>query len=365
MKYRAHLLPRTDTLYVSEDTSVKLDGDKFDILADSIAEFVTAVQPNVLIEHEVDGSSYGKVLQTYTEDSGLYAILEIDEECLPENFSLRWVSPRIAWNHVDVTGRKWPAALLETSLVSVPRFLVGQENLMEVSLSSTLEMFTGTAILNSSEIYFAEPLTSTTTTPTTEDQMNREEIEMLVKELLAANAQTMAMAKEGDSEMYQGPKSMMAADADPISLEIETVDEAMGYGMKLSEDVTAIEDVDAYVNGLSPEDAKSQLVALIHSAKAAADESLLSEVKAELACRKISMEKAGDFFKLAKGDRKTFHSAMSAIPRVTLRETPTRTAGLSRNPAANTDPASAALAASRRGEGSFTDLLAKYRKELI
>ena len=184
--------------------------------------------------------------------------------------------------------------------------------------------------------------------------MNREEIEMLVKELLAA-----ALAPKEDSEMGCGPKSEMA------ELEVSIEDEGALPSMELAEDVTVVEDVEAYVSGLSPEDAKSQLVGLIHAAKKSSDESLMSEVKAELACRKIPVEKAGDFFKLAKQDRKTFQSAMSAIPRVSNRETPTMKAPLTRNANSNTDPATAALAAARRGEGLFTDLLAKYKKELI
>lgn len=360
MKYKAHLLPRTERLHVSEDTVVDLSDGKFDVLAESLSEFVNAVQPNVLIEHNVDGSSYGKVLETSLEDSGIYATIELNEESLPENFNPRWVSPRIAWNHVDVNGRKWPAALLETSLVSVPRFLVGQDSLVEVALS---EISAGNCYLNSVEIVFAE----TPPSLSKESEMSKEEIIALVQELLAA---ALAPKEDSeDSEMACGPKTEMGYKskmADPsVEIEVSTEDEGALPSMELAEDVTAVEDVEAYVNGLSPEDAKSQLAALIHSAKKSADEALMSEVKAELACRKIPVEKAGDFFKLAKQDRKTFQSAMSAIPRVSNRETPTMKAPLSRNANANTDPATAALAAAKRGEGSFTDLLAKYRKELI
>jgi hypothetical protein len=340
MKFLAHLLPRVEKLYVDEETTVDLSGDKYNHVANSLIEFVNLTQPNVLMEHELDGGTRGRVVEAYSDEDGICAKIIIEEDSLPDKFIPRFVSPRIAWNHRDVTGTIWPAALLELSLVSIPRFLVGQKELLETKFSESYHA------LN----------TSVELVPLVEEAMTKEEVTALIEEVLTSRES--AMAASPKTEMGYTDKM-----ADP-SVEIEVspaVEEESPMG-EMIEDISEITDVDAYVSGLAPEAAKEHLARLIRGVKVSAEESLMSEIKMELSARGISSDKAKDFFTLASADKKAFTSAMSAIPRVAKRETPVAAKPLNRSVSSSENPVEAALEAVRRGEGKFSELLPKFTK---
>ena len=139
--YLAHILPSTD-LY---------DGQKMIPLSDpmfraaiirSMQEFVNKTQPPILIEHKREGKSYGKVIGLFEDDEGIYVSFEVVDDIREgmENGEFRFVSPTIAWNfkaddYNPEEDNVYPAALLEVSLVSVPRHYTRQQDLQELNVS--------------------------------------------------------------------------------------------------------------------------------------------------------------------------------------------------------------------------------------
>jgi hypothetical protein len=95
-----------------------------------------------LKEHKPDGGSYGFVDNIFEDDNGdIYATVNITDPQTIEEFEnerYRFVSPTVAWNfrgddwnpELDNT---WDAALLELSLVSVPRHFTRQQEILELS----------------------------------------------------------------------------------------------------------------------------------------------------------------------------------------------------------------------------------------
>lgn len=109
----------------------------------SLKKWVKEAKPSLLKEHNREGDSYGKVTDIVSMEDGLHAVIVMDPSTYREykDGRYRYVSPYIAWNFKadDYDPRKdnlWDAALLETSLVSVPRFLLGQKPIGSVSLDS-------------------------------------------------------------------------------------------------------------------------------------------------------------------------------------------------------------------------------------
>jgi len=108
----------------------------------SLKQWVEKVKPNLLKEHNPDGGTYGVVDNIFEDDNGdIYATVNITDPQTVEDFEnnkFRFVSPTIAWNfraddwnpNEDNT---WDAALLELSLVSVPRHFTRQQELTELS----------------------------------------------------------------------------------------------------------------------------------------------------------------------------------------------------------------------------------------
>jgi hypothetical protein len=95
-----------------------------------------------LIEHQRNGKVYGKVLGVFEDDDGIYASFSVNEEIAEgiESGNYRFVSPTIAWNFAaddyDLEeDNRYPAALLELSLVSVPRHYTRQNDLQELNVS--------------------------------------------------------------------------------------------------------------------------------------------------------------------------------------------------------------------------------------
>ena len=89
-------------------------------------------QPNILKEHERDGGTYGRVLELYEGPGGIYVDGIITEPGAAQDMAqgkFRFVSPTIAWGFDADDGEKYPAALLEVSLVSVPRHFTRQPDI--------------------------------------------------------------------------------------------------------------------------------------------------------------------------------------------------------------------------------------------
>ena len=137
----ANILPGSDLF----------DGDKIIPLAStafrkavvsSLKSWVDKTKPNLLKEHKPDGGSYGFVDNIFEDDNGdIYATVNITDPQTIEEFEnerYRFVSPTVAWNfrgddwnpELDNT---WDAALLELSLVSVPRHFTRQQEILELS----------------------------------------------------------------------------------------------------------------------------------------------------------------------------------------------------------------------------------------
>ena len=139
--YLAHILPASD-LY---------DGDKLIPLGDSlfrsaiiksVQAFVDKTMPPILLEHQRDGKSYGKILGVFEDDDGIYVSMEPNDDVAEgiDKGEYRFVSPTIAWNFAaddydPSLDNKYPAALLEVSLVSVPRHYTRQQDLQELNSS--------------------------------------------------------------------------------------------------------------------------------------------------------------------------------------------------------------------------------------
>jgi hypothetical protein len=127
------------------------DGDKMIPLSDkafrsrvvsSLKDWVNTVKPNLLKEHKPDGGSYGFVDNVFEDDDGsIFATVNITDPQTIEEFEnerYRFVSPTIAWNFRgddwnEHDNNTWDAALLELSLVSVPRHFTRQQEILELS----------------------------------------------------------------------------------------------------------------------------------------------------------------------------------------------------------------------------------------
>jgi hypothetical protein len=127
------------------------DGDKMIPLSDkafrsrvvsSLKDWVITVKPNLLKEHKPDGGSYGFVDNVFEDDDGsIFATVNITDPQTIEEFEnerYRFVSPTIAWNFRgddwnEHDNNTWDAALLELSLVSVPRHFTRQQEILELS----------------------------------------------------------------------------------------------------------------------------------------------------------------------------------------------------------------------------------------
>jgi len=139
--FLAHILPNTD-LFDGERTLPLSDPYFRTLIVQSMQAFVDKTQPSVLIEHQRNGKVYGKVLGVFEDDDGIYASFSVNEEIAEgiENGNYRFVSPTIAWNFAaddyDIEeDNRYPAALLELSLVSVPRHYTRQNDLQELNVS--------------------------------------------------------------------------------------------------------------------------------------------------------------------------------------------------------------------------------------
>jgi len=149
--FTAQILPDTD-LY-DGDKLIPLSDPQFrDTIVRSMQDWVDKVQPSVLIQHDEDGGQYGRITAVYEDWDGIFVdgiITDPDVASRMSQGGYRFVSPTIAWNfaaddYIPDRDNKWPAALLEVSLVSVPRHYTRQPDLQayDTGLSQLSETHT-------------------------------------------------------------------------------------------------------------------------------------------------------------------------------------------------------------------------------
>ena len=139
--FLAHILPSTN-LYDGNKV-IPLSNDEFrNLITVSMDLFVQKTNPPILIEHEQKGKVFGKVLGVFEDEEGIYVSFEVPEKIAAgiNNEEYRFVSPTIAWNfkgddYDPEEDNTYPAALLEVSLVSVPRHYTRQQDLQELNQS--------------------------------------------------------------------------------------------------------------------------------------------------------------------------------------------------------------------------------------
>jgi len=137
----ANILPGSDLF--DGDKIIPLSSTAFrKAVVSSLKNWVDKTKPNLLKEHKPDGGSYGFVDNIFEDDNGdIYATVNITDPQTIEEFEderYRFVSPTVAWNFRadDWNPEKdntWDAALLELSLVSVPRHFTRQQEILELS----------------------------------------------------------------------------------------------------------------------------------------------------------------------------------------------------------------------------------------
>jgi hypothetical protein len=133
----AHILPNTD-LFDGQVTIPLGDKDFYNDVVSSLSNWVDRTDVPILVEHDRNGEQYGQVTDIISSPDGIYAGFYLNEEYDNkfEEGKLRYVSVGIAWSwRADdfdpETDAPMPAALLELSLVSVPRHRTRQTPIYE------------------------------------------------------------------------------------------------------------------------------------------------------------------------------------------------------------------------------------------
>lgn len=136
LAFTAHILPDTD-LYDGSKLIPLSDPGFRELIVRSMQDWTFKVRPNVLIQHEENGRQYGRITSVYEDWDGIYVDGIITDPEVAQRMTegaYRFVSPTIAWNfaaddYVPDENNVWPAALLEVSLVSIPRHYTRQNDL--------------------------------------------------------------------------------------------------------------------------------------------------------------------------------------------------------------------------------------------
>lgn len=384
---RIHILPRVKELYDQEDRKIVL-GDEFDTYASSLAEYVELVKPSLLIEHELDGNSYGKIETIENTPKGVFAIASVDDPTVLKG--KRFVSPRIRWNHTDIHGRRWPAALLETSLVSVPRFMIGQQEIESINSMTYSNVVVEDAKLSEVNLEGLQlPIEEIEQVPDTQPKPEEtmltpemiEQIKTLIKEAMleaeaaeeAAEVAVPAETAAAEDMTIEAPAADVAVTATP------TMPASSESAMEEVVEVVDLEEVEQTVpstmaqkiSRMSQESKDELLVKLAEALYEAKKETVMSAIRNDLQVRGISSAKADDFYKVYMANKAAYESTMSAFgkPATKIPATrPTRTSPVTDSvmsgvgsASGNMSPAERALADSKAGKGSFQELLSKYR----
>lgn len=374
IKFISHMLPKSEKIWTDDETCVDLSGN-WTAYAQSLVDFANLTKPNVLIEHEVTGGTHGRVLSAWHDAKGVWGKLEIDETTLPQNQKYRWVSPRIAWHHIDVNGKEWPAALLECSLVSIPRFLVGQEEILETALSQIKPALNEISNLACSELQEFNP--GETMTPEL-----LEALRQLIREELATSTMadsvdpTSLMADPTEATVMSDPTvevEVKSPEADPLALMADATDplalmsDPAAIAPTKMADPAAVIANPTLLSGIAPSDyvatlSEDQKTAMLTDALTkmtqVETQALMSQVKAVCASRGITdSTKVAAFARLAAKDKRAFVTAMSAIPTRSQKASP-NTVAASRTSSGG-HPALRALELKKAGNGSFAENLTK------
>jgi len=142
----ASVLPNSD-LFDGEKMLPLGDREFYEATYNSLKDWIDRVDVPILVEHERTGEAYGSVTDVMKGNDGLYLGFYLNED-LEKKFEegkLRYSSVGIGWNY---RADDWkpgddpvPAALLELSMVSIPRHrtrqrpIVGEEELDGMSTS--------------------------------------------------------------------------------------------------------------------------------------------------------------------------------------------------------------------------------------
>jgi len=133
----AHILPNTD-LFDGEVIIPLGDKEFYNKVVLSLRDWVERVDVPILVEHDRNGEQYGQVVDVIPSPDGIYAGFYLNEEYEQkyEEGKLRYVSVGIGWNYAaddydPETDERMPAALLELSLVSIPRHRTRQTPITE------------------------------------------------------------------------------------------------------------------------------------------------------------------------------------------------------------------------------------------
>ena len=278
----------------------------------SLKQWVEKVKPNLLKEHSPDGGTYGVVDNIFEDDDGdIYATVNITDPQTVEDFEnnkFRFVSPTIAWNfraddwnpELDNT---WDAALLELSLVSIPRHFTRQQELSELRdlnyntndlsvLSAELDLESDTYILLKGE----------------QDNMDMEKLTELFTGLLddklapvmqrlevierdAAEGRDDVRKEEGETEA--GEMTVVVPDGlegEALDAVGEVVEELVAEEPKEEEEKEEADELGYYKK--MAEDMKAKLEAL--EAESVLAEAKLSELKEEVRLRDARAKVAAD-----------------------------------------------------------------------
>ena len=377
---RIHLLPRVEELFDTEDRKIVL-GNSFDTYADSLKEYVELTKPSLLLEHNLDGNSYGRIESIETTPEGVFGIASVDN---PEDLKgKRFVSPRIRWNHTDINGRRWPAALLETSLVSVPRFQVGQQEIESINSMNYSSVIVEDTKFSEVNLEGLQLPIEEIDQPQEENMLTPEMIEQikgLVKEALAeaeAAEEAMELAKETEeaaaADTVAAEEPLVEAPAVEVATEEATVEEST---MEEPVEVVELEELEETepstmgykISRMSQKSKDDLLMKLAEALYETKKETVMSAIRQDLKARNIDEAKANNFYKLYKSDKEAYESTMSAFGKPVTKvpaSKPSRTTPVADSVmagASNLNPIERALADSKAGKGSFKDLLAAYNK---
>lgn len=135
----AQLLPKRD-IYDGERLIPLGDEDFYNRVLNSLIKWTKKTKPSVLKEHKREGKVYGYVDSVFEGKDGMYAKIKLNKSTAREmrDGSYRHVSVGIAWgfkadDYNPDKNNRWPAALLEVSLVGVPRHFLEQPPINELN----------------------------------------------------------------------------------------------------------------------------------------------------------------------------------------------------------------------------------------
>ena len=348
MYYRVDLLPSRQ-FWADEETHVDLT-DNWESVIESMNTYVKTSHVPVLKEHELAGGDYGKVMSVYQspeDPNRIKADILIESPVLKDELSgksdkqYRFVSPRIRWNFKDIAGEDWLAALLELSLVSIPRItgtrhqdpirpILQDEVMLSESTDVNIEKVTDTdedALIRSIEIQLSEKYS----TPTY--YANLEPIQEIIME-------NSMLTPEMKDEMLKMFKDLMISHMESMNAEKE---KELVEEREEEEKVTGDEDMMSEMPNGDMVDYKglyeavlAELESLKNERSMMEEESMMSQVRKDLQARNMDLGKAKAFVTLYKTDKTSYETAMSAIGV----KSATATVGVSTN-MANVEPKSA------------------------